>query len=317
MKTTGLLIFLAMGLISLTACGSNADGDGTDNTDTVLSERSADCADHAGTSYALVQDIQRALGFESDVSIETQDSVCVLVSNNIPNHDFNDESASFANDVAEVGQSFEISRTPALAAEPTPLKQQTYDAVLLNGVPVDLPSAGCYRPEDPKADVNGDVAVGCSVDSAWLLDPMGSDGFGQDAHNAHTQPDGSYHYHGNPMALFDENPGDNGSPVIGFAADGFPIYGSYFVDAEGTLRKAESGYALKSGSRPEGDGDPGGTYTGRYVQDFEFTGEGDLDACNGMSVDGQYGYYVTDSYPWILGCLSGTPDPSFEKGAPQ
>lgn len=318
MKTTGLLILLAMGLIGLTACGSNADSGATDNSEAVLTERSGDCADHAGSSYALVQDIQRALGFESDVSIETEDSVCVLVSNNIPNHDFNDESARFATDVAEVGQSFEISRSPALAEQPTPLRQQTYDAVLLNGVPVDLLSAGCFQPENPRADANGDVPAGCGVDSAWLLDPLGAgDFFGHDAHNAHTQPDGSYHYHGSPKALFDDSPGAQGSPVIGFAADGFPIYGSYFIDGEGSLRKALSGYTLKSGTRPESAEDPGGTYTGRYIQDFEFTDAGDLDACNGMTVDGQYGYYVTDSYPWILGCLSGTPDPSFEKGPPQ
>lgn len=32
------------------------------------------------------------------------------------------------------------------------------------------------------------------------------------------------------------------------------------------------------------------------------------------NVGGQYGYYVTDSYPWIIGCHSGIPDPSFAKG---
>ena len=50
-----------------------------------------------------------------------------------------------------------------------------------------------------------------------------------------------------------------------------------------------------------------------YIDDWVFKGTGDLDACNGMTVDGQYGYYVTDTYPWILACLRGTPDPSFYK----
>ena len=44
-----------------------------------------------------------------------------------------------------------------------------------------------------------------------------------------------------------------------------------------------------------------------------FTGNGDLDECNGMTVDGDYGYYVTDAYPWVLNCLIGDPDPSFDK----
>ena len=58
---------------------------------------------------------------------------------------------------------------------------------------------------------------------------------------------------------------------------------------------------------------PGGNYDGTYVDDWEFTNAGDLDACNGMTVNGQYGYYVTESYPWVMGCISGTPDNSFNK----
>ena len=50
--------------------------------------------------------------------------------------------------------------------------------------------------------------------------------------------------------MFDGNPGINGSPVIGFAADGFPIYGSYFLDpSSNQVRKAISGYTL-SGVTP-------------------------------------------------------------------
>ena len=54
--------------------------------------------------------------------------------------------------------------------------------------------------------------------------------FRVDIHNAHVQPDGTYHYHGNPNALFDDSPSEDGSPLIGWAADGFPIYGSYILE---------------------------------------------------------------------------------------
>lgn len=50
------------------------------------------------------------------------------------------------------------------------------------------------------------------------------------------------------------------------------------------------------------------------MDDYECTGAGDLDECNGMTIDGQYGCYVTGTYPWILACHHGTPDPSFDKG---
>jgi hypothetical protein len=288
-----------------------------DITDAILTNTSADCGDYDVTLTASINDITRQLMFDSGVTLMAGTDSCSLTSNNIPNHDFNDETANFANDVAEVSRTFEIIRNPQLATVSTALDQQTFDGVFLNGVPIDLLSAGCYRPDDPGADGDGNVAIGCTVDDPWLTNPLGTDHkFGADAHNAHTQPDGTYHYHGNPLALFDDNPGP-GSPLIGFAADGFPIYGSYFADPDtGEVRKSVSGYTLKQGDRPDGDDNPPGAYDGTYYDDYEFTGTtGDLDECNGMEVDGQYGYYVTDEFPYLMFCHSGTPDPSFSKGA--
>jgi hypothetical protein len=42
------------------------------------------------------------------------------------------------------------------------------------------------------------------------------------------------------------------------------------------------------------------TIDGTYVADWEWTDADDLDECNGMTVNGQYGYYVTDAYPWVM-----------------
>lgn len=289
--------------------------DAQDITDAIFTNRSADCADYAGEYTAGVTDLQREMSFTSTVIIEAGDDSCTLLADTIPNHDFNDSGASFATAVSEIDRSYTIPRLPSAASTTTALSQQTFDAVLLNGVVVDMLSAGCYRPNDPMADPDGNVPIGCSVNDPWLLDPLGTPGgFGTDAHNAHVQPDGTYHYHGDPMALFDDNPGAEGSPVIGFAADGFPIYGPYFVDPDTTqVRRAESGYTLKGGSRPSGANDPGGAYDGMYVDDYEHTGAGDLDACNGMTTGGQYGYYVTNTYPWLVKCHQGAVDASFRK----
>ena len=35
-----------------------------------------------------------------------------------------------------------------------------------------------------------------------------------------------------------------------------------------------------------------------------------------MDVDAQYGYYVTDTFPYLMFCLTGTPDPSFQMAGP-
>ena len=85
-------------------------------------------------------------------------------------------------------------------------------------------------------------------------------------------------------------------------------------DGFGGVRMAVSSHRLKAGSRPDGIGEPGGVYDGAFRDDYEYApGLGDLDECNGMRVDGVYGYYITDDYPYVLSCLQGTPDPSFNK----
>ena len=298
--------------VALLSCGGEAPSTdaGTDSgtpsgpvdiTDAIFTARSGDCADYAGSTIASVTDEQRGVDFDAYVDIVAGDSSCELTSNAIPNHDFDDASASFATPTAAIEKTFVIPRNPALASTPTALELRSFNGVMLNGVVVDLLAAGCFGV--------GDGRIGCNdLSTPWRYDPMSpSADFGTDAHNAHTQPDGHYHYHGDPIAMYG-GPTEP-SPVIGFAADGFPIFGPYFDDGA-TVRAALSGYTLRSGTRPSG---PGGPYDGTYVDDYEFTDAGDLDECNGMTVDGQYGYYLTAGYPWIMGCLRGTPDPSFDK----
>ena len=102
------------------------------------------------------------------------------------------------------------------------------------------------------------------------------------------------------------------SPVIGFAADGFPI-----LDPLSTIR----GHPSVTSSYRLADGEPANparapfraTTTARSATTTSSDGHGDLDSCNGMSRDGVYGYYVTASYPWVLACFTGEPDPSFDK----
>lgn len=287
---------------------------GTDITNAIFKNRSGDCADYVGDYTATVEDIQKQTKYQSQVKIVADDETCTIASNGTPNHDFNGATARFANDFKPLVSEFQVRRNPQKAAKTTPLGQRAYNAVLFNGVPVDLLSAGCYRPNGPRADKNGNVLAGCTARDPWLIDPPSYDKyFGVDLHNAHTQPDGRYHYHSNPNALFVDREFTEPSPVIGFASDGFPIFGSIFKDDSGTIRAAVSGYELKTQDRPAPPNGPGGKPDGTYIDDYAFTGNGDLDECNGMTVDGQYGYYVTSTYPWIMNCYAGTPNPSFQK----
>ena len=439
-----------------------------DITNDIFSNRSSDCADYDENYKSSVRDLTRAIDFEGYVDIEAYEEYCDIYSDNIPNHDFNDSSANFASNVMERDRTFKVKRFPEAASQNTEIQRGVWDALMLNGVVVDLKSAGCYSPSSPNANSDGNIAAGCGQSAQWNLVPLEyTSMFGVDIHNAHVQPDGSYHYHGNPNAMFDDSPSGEGSPFIGFAADGFPIYGSYILDdTTGTYRKALSGYTLKEGTRGsiveiylldpledsrnfcidivgykanadtqsglqahtcysyqgeisvdqgfdkqriseqeffmpsfevcmtfnstdndlalsvcngseiqkftfltngnivvnsdpnlcvtvdqndarEGGGgnpihlirdlqieecqeslsiyqswgtrsiktntNPGGEYSGIYEEDWEWTDSGDLDECNGMEYKGEYGYYVTDSFPYIINCFKGETDSSFNK----
>ena len=128
--------------------------------------------------------------------------------------------------------------------------------------------------------------------------------------------DGAYHHHQNPLSLRTQL-GDDGSghsPILGWAFDGYPIYGPYGYSATngtGGVARLASSYQLKPGIRPSG---PGGSYDGSYIEDYEYVaGSGALDEHNGRFAvtpeypDGTYSYVVTidadgaAAYPYTIG----------------
>lgn len=279
----------------------------TDITNKIFTNQSGNCKDYIASYSASATDIFRSVVFTGDVTISEAGSKCRLQSNGVPNHDFNDGSRSFPNNLSEQSQSYEITAAPTFASANTQLAIGMDNGLMLNGVKIDLLAAACFRVANEK--------TGCGdMSNPWRFDPMfPANGFAVDSHNAHVQPSGSYHYHATPNALFSAETAVE-SPVVGFAADGFPIFGSWFND-NGAVRKAQSSYRLKSGDRAPVSGypTPEGNYDGTYRQDYEYIdGFGDLDECNGMQINGVYGYFITDTFPFILGCLKGQMDPSFQ-----
>ena len=304
---------LSFELSRLTELGLTLRGEQSNNnnpidiTNQIFVKRSANCQDYAERYQSSVMDVNNSTLFNGSLTISVNNNKCVFQTNAIPNHDFNDGLQSFANDVSAQNASVEVTTSPTFASTTTPLSLSVDNALLLNGVKVDLLAAGCFG--------IGNGKVGCNDDNQpWRFDPMfAANGFNIDSHNAHAQPNGEYHYHGTPNAFYHAENNGSESPVVGFAADGFPIFGPYFND-NGTIRKAEPSYHVRAGNRPSGDGNPGGIYDGSYRDDYEYIeGSGDLDECNGMTINGVYGYYITDHYPYVLACFKGTPDPSFNK----
>lgn len=91
------------------------------------------------------------------------------------------------------------------------------------------------------------------------------------------------------------------SPIIGWAYDGNPIYGpyGYSTSNSGVITRLKSGYSLKE--LRVGGPDTDIYQLGFFVDDYEFTGNGDLDEYNGRYCltpefpDGTYAYFSTFS----------------------
>jgi len=285
-----------------------------DITNVIFDNNNSSCLAYVGDYYANPIDKSTNEVLPASVNISATDDQCIIYSNGIPNHDFA-VNGSFATKTAAVWETFTIPINPQIANQITALSLSYDNAVFLNGVKLDLLAAACYG---VGPDPLGKEKVGCfESDTPWRYDPMHpNNDFGEDDNHAHTQPDGAYHYHGDPASMYDTT-GTTISAVIGYAADGFPIRGP-FVEDNGTIRAIESGYVLRDGNRTNQDGEgdfPGGAWSGQFRDDFHWQdGVGDLDQCNGRVVDGTYSYYVTFTYPWVIGCFVGTPDDSFRKG---
>ena len=248
---------------------------------------------------------QSAAAAGNEVEITVDGLYRYIRSNGIPNHvtgQFPNRNNPHA--IAAQNHVYRVPLNPQVAAQPTPLGLSPF-GIALNGVPFD-PGAAEYWRNDPN--------------SGWRYEALsGAVSLGLDAANAHVQPSGAYHYHGLPAPLVAGQSAHAHSDLIGYAADGFPIYALYgYVDPQAPasgVARLRSSYRLKSGTRPDG---PGGAYDGSFVQDYEYVaGFGDLDECNGRRTvtpdypGGTYAYYLTDDFPVIPRCLRGAPDRSF------
>lgn len=250
-----------------------------------------------------------------EVKIEIKGDYRVVTANGLPDH----EAGQFPNRgnpnaISPQKYAYRMPAHPKPADQPVPMRMQPF-GIALNGVVFDPGTAEWWK---------NDRTTGWHIEAVVKgKKPL----LGLDKQQAHVQPNGAYHYHGLPPALegnADKAPAQ--MKLLGWAADGYPIYGPYaYVDAKdpkSQLKKMAPSYQLKKGRRPA-DG-PAGAYDGTYTQDFDFVkGSGDLDECNGREgvtpefPDGTYYYVVTESFPFISRNYHGTPDPSFaRKGGP-
>jgi hypothetical protein len=245
------------------------------------------------------------------VQITERDGYRYIESNGLPDHPAGRfPNLGNPNTIRAQSYKYRVTLTPKAAESITPLGMHPF-GVAINGIPFD-PGAAEFWQRDPQ--------------SGWQYEALsGKIDLGMDQNHAHVQPTGAYHYHGLPTGLIEKLRAGKGKMVLlGYAADGFPIYGpmafSDPADSKSELKKLKSSYQLRSGTRASG---PGGAYDGTFVQDWEFkAGSGDLDECNGRTgvtpeyPQATYYYVITEEFPFIPRNFRGTPDASFFRHGP-
>ena len=152
----------------------------------------------------------------------------------------------------------------------------------------------------------------------WNRDALFFEGISFDHCLGHPAPGGEYHHHVNPKCLYNDSLNNVHSPIIGYAFDGFPIYGAYgFTNSNGSgpIKRMRSSYVLNTGTTRTNGPNVNATYPlGAFIEDRTFvSGSGDLDRHNGRFCvtpdypNGIYAYFVTiDSnlypvYPYVIG----------------
>lgn len=200
---------------------------------------------------------------------------------------------------------------------------------------------------------------GASGDGIWRRNAYYGELLTFDSCVGHQPGNGSYHYHADPLCLraqLNDNlqtlrtsrngsvyvelqSGWRHSPILGWAPDGYPIYGPYGysspADPGSAIKRLKSGFRLRpitqrhsvpDWSLPNHTGvsqnltstqygpDVSTNFPlGRYVEDFEWvSGVGDLDQFNGRTTvtpefpKGTYAYYVTiddngtPAFPYVI-----------------
>lgn len=138
----------------------------------------------------------------------------------------------------------------------------------------------------------------------WNRNAYFWEGSGFDNCLGHPAPNGEYHHHVSPKCLYDINASTVHSPIIGYAFDGYPVYGAYGytnINGTGAIKRMTSSYSTTTTATRANGPAVSTTYpAGCFIEDYVYTaGSGDLDAHNGRLCvtpeypNGTYAYFVT------------------------
>jgi hypothetical protein len=184
--------------------------------------------------------------------------------------------AKTPNALKEQTYTWKVTTSPKVAASTTSIKTQLGTvAFTVSGIPIFGPMEGPV----PQQEAFGDPVYNNLLDTC----------------KGHTGYAGDYHYH----AILAINSCYLDETIIGYANDGFPIY-------------SNPGYTYVSGYKMTGN--PKSNSWNAYT--YQSGGTNTLDECNGRTDEnGNYRYYITEAFPYIIGCYKGTPTTQVGKAA--
>ena len=300
--------------VLLSACGGGGDSTVTSGAGGDSSSTTAGAASTAGVlcnySYNAFNSTP-SVNAISRASWSCTGTARVLTANGVPDH----EVGTFPNPGNPNTISAQVLPSVSYTLSPTATSTVSNIAMratgyLLNGVKIDAGTGGSCNDSGSSCSLIGNVG-------SWSIEALGqkSFNFGTDGSNAHVQPDGAYHYHGMPEGFITKLGKGTAMTLVGWAADGFPVYARYGYsvagDATSAIKTVKGSFQLKAApdaNRPATSLYPMGTFR----QDYQYVaGSGDLDECNGRTgvtpefPAGTYHYYVTDTYPYFQRCVKG------------
>jgi hypothetical protein len=206
---------------------------------------------------------------------------------------------------------FKITRNPVQNTGTAVVAPMGHIGVWSNGVSIFNPKDGFYWNNSTSSFSSGGSGT-------WNRNALVYEGVSFDNCLGHPAPNGEYHNHVHPKCLYDDTDSLHHSPIIGYAFDGFPIYGAYgYTTINGTVyvKRMKSSYVLSTATTRASGPPVNSTYPeGNMCEDYVYTaGAGDLDVHNGRFCvtpdypSGIYAYFVTidaslaPAYPFVLG----------------
>ncbi len=307
----GLALTITLSLAgALPACGSGSvDAPATGTTTSATAAGTADVKCAYDISVFNASPSVKATSMSKWSCTGTQR---ILAANGVPDHSVGTfPNPDNPNTISAQTVSASLPLAPSLTGILTTLGgPRGATGYVLNGVKIDAGTNGGCNDAGTVCDPGNPAGQ-------WRMEALGQSSFkfGTDSNNAHVQPDGAYHYHGMPEGFVANQGQGLAMTLIGWAADGFPIYARYgyslATDATSAIKVVAGSYRLKA--TPDANRPSTSLYPlGAFMQDYEYVaGLGDLDECNGRTgvtpefPGGTYHYFATDTYPFLQRCVKG------------